>query len=1142
MNRSWLCSIVAMGALIVTRPVQAQPPTGGGTATVPGNDSMPAPTSTPDPAAPPATVPAPGPTPNACLDSEARAKALQSKLADANTERARALSQRSACDLDLDVAKKSNVGLHGLLSYLLGETTELPRVTGLRGAFGSRSLDQLIASGRGAELINRRLLVEALREVAPIAWGEVSRGGPPVVDEFFGTPGPLPVGLLKEVQTLVQESLSQPNAVTSLVRAQRLVHAYQALVRCSDTAQINECGAARKLSQLIDTRGPLMLTHRIQRVWETPCSAVNRDVTASWVQAAPHGDGGKNLADAVGDKLFGCFLDDPPAGDSFSAWALERLPPSADLDDRARSDIAATASRFPVGSLEDRCARAARALQTMDQPASCELDAARLAQLGSWSEHIARAEDTKSSFALRTCTRYTRALFTGSVASIPDRFDAPPGVDQVVQVVEGAPTKVGDLRAMCRDRRTLDPASFPGDVAAIATVARGFGETPAADPWWVDAVRLEPIERLRADKVTNERAWLENLAAGTSTCSALSMEDARCQVCRAGTEGLYDCSLLTALETDWSRRTRRAGIALAASLALLLLAVWFSRWVLAYRRYGRPLGDVRGHLERIGVAARSSVLRRLFPSRLGELEFALPEVPAWERWGSRGLLVLGRGANVAENDVHLAGAKARNAGAEVAVIVHEDGASADLGGVRAVLDWAARGKTKAVQVLLLSMERLRWASSPEDLLDLVEESSLRGNPFEVRGRITSSSQFFNRERLVSGLLASVHAGRWVVVTGLRRFGKSSLTLEVARRVPGPYAYVDLAGFHHEIAFNRDPSVAANAILRHVCAQLALSARSKLPGGTYPEAPPKGAEVDAAELGDFFRQLGRAVADENRGRPLPAMIILDEIEQAIGVGAERIGHAIDVLAIVMGRLRNALGDEARPSGARVGVVLASALHPVLWAPLDVLAHQSIMASFESVFVSALPTDAARTMMRSLGARQGIRFTDEALEHLVAQSQGMPLILRRLGSATLGLYDGERAQQGALGAVNVGIEGARLAVEREEQEGSPVRVWVESEIASPADPAGILLRALAGTDRISSKELRALAARVVLEQFRANGIDRRLSAGELERRAQEAASVLVRLLGATGLLVPHGDLIDPESFELPASSLRRILTRE
>ena len=153
--------------------------------------------------------------------------------------------------------------------------------------------------------------------------------------------------------------------------------------------------------------------------------------------------------------------------------------------------------------------------------------------------------------------------------------------------------------------------------------------------------------------------------------------------------------------------------------------------------------------------------------------------------------------------------------------------------------------------------------------------------------------------------------------------------------------------------------------------------------------------------------------------------------------------------------------------------------------------------------------------------------------------MPLLLRRLGTSLLELYDTEHARQGSLGAVQLGIEGARETLEREEREGSPLRVWVESEIAEPTGPAGAMLRALAAEETTSAKTLRALAEKHVMDQFQSSGIAAHLPDGETRRRAQEAASVLLRLLQESGLLVPVGDLTSPEAYALPDGSIRRIL---
>ncbi len=191
------------------------------------------------------------------------------------------------------------------------------------------------------------------------------------------------------------------------------------------------------------------------------------------------------------------------------------------------------------------------------------------------------------------------------------------------------------------------------------------------------------------------------------------------------------------------------------------------------------------------------------------------------------------------------------------------------------------------------------------------------------------------------------------------------------------------------------------------------------------------------------------------------------------------------------------------------------------------------------VSCLPEEAAASMMRGLGARQGIRFKEEALRMLVRESQGVPLLVRRLGTAVLELYDPDRARQGALGAVEIGAEGVRAALEREEAEGSPLRVWIESEIAEPRSPGGVVLRALARVDRLDALELRHVAARAFREQFDITGLTRTLTREEVLRRTQEAAGVSIRILGDSGLLKAHGDPTEPEAYELPDGVIRRVL---
>jgi hypothetical protein len=180
-----------------------------------------------------------------------------------------------------------------------------------------------------------------------------------------------------------------------------------------------------------------------------------------------------------------------------------------------------------------------------------------------------------------------------------------------------------------------------------------------------------------------------------------------------------------------------------------------------------------------------------------------------------------------------------------------------------------------------------------------------------------------------------------------------------------------------------------------------------------------------------------------------------------------------------------------------------------------------------------------MMRGLGARQGIRFEDDALLALVRASHGVPLLLRQLGTSVLELYDADRAREGALGAVRIGIEGASEAIRREETPGSPLRVWVESEIARADTGVGVMLRLLAREQRVTVEALNRAVETLVLESFAAVGLGAHLPPAELKRRAQEAASVMVRLLIDSRLVESHGDVTAPDALSLPDGVIRRIL---
>lgn len=1006
-----------------------------------------------------------------------------------------------------------------------------------------RTLARLFGTGQRPSPVHRRLLVEALRRVAPRFWRYLRSSGTPVVDGWLAGTSRLNDALVKEVRHGVAREGLGSAAGPPLAAALKYVQTYFDLAGCAQMpARAPECARARQLQELFESSGPLVVRRREQLIWSTDCQALTPAVVLEWVEELPtpqanlrRGDWDEVL-DAAFAKLHTCFLADRSGGPSFRAWMEQRLPRPDHLSAIAFTRIDQIGRRFDdVGPLE-RCGRAFRALEAMPSPTTCQVPSGVEEVLAQWLPEQSRLAPDTVALPLRTCAELVRLRWGGQQGFVPSSFVEPPGASELVRVAD-TPSAMARLRLLCAERSgSLE--QFPNELRRAAALAAAAREPLDRDPWRADPVTAFPIEQLRYARSAGLKASLSDFAARRGPCETLGVSAARCEACaQAGASGHYDCALLRSLaETRASRRHRLEGL-VAVLTATLLGSVWAARVGSNWKRFGGFVRATRAALSQLGLRPHRDPWCFLSPSRFQIVTAWLPRDPAWTRWGERVAVVrAGDARALRERDIHLAAGAARSIHAELALLVHDEGVEPDLGAVRALLDWAARGRN-AIQVVPVIANRLLWARSADDLLDLIEQTSLRGNPFDVRGRITSSSQFFNRERLVSGLLASAQAGQWTVVTGLRRFGKSSLALEVARRLPGPSAYVDLAGFHHEIAIAGDPASAAETILAYLCLRLHEAAAERWPQTPLP-ALPLASGLDGSRLAAWFSELDAACSARSAGAPM--LLVFDELEQAIGVGPQRLSHALDVLAILVGRLRAALDEPLRPRGGpRAGVLLCGALHPLLWAPLATLGNQSLVGAFPNVCVPTLSDEAAAAMMRALGARQGIRFSDVALRTIIAQSQGVPLLARRLGASVLELYDPERARQGGLGAVDVGAEGAAAAVTREEEDGAPLRVWVESEIGDPTAPTGRLLRIVAREGRCSAEALRKVASDLMAEQFDVQGLGRVLDAAEKSRRAGEAAAHMVRMLAATGLLVAEGDIARPEAYVFPDGLVRRIL---
>ena len=1013
--------------------------------------------------------------------------------------------------------------LGGATEYAAGVVDQLPDVYG--NSRMERRLSRLFGEKSGAPLWNRRLLIAALKLVAPQYWAKLHAQGNGAMDAFFAGRGTLPALLTQEINRRSPE----PGNGTPLTTALQLGLVYAHVSGCEKRETAPDCVRAQQLIKVLDDTGPLLVRRRLEDIDTTPCSSVAPQSVRGWIRDFPARDEKAKLA-AFGEitaaaraKLFLCYLSDDRGNASYRTWSADRLPAPSRSDARSVTLVEDLRGFVREGGALDRCGRAVRAMQNIDSERCVVNDRTTLEVLHAWARSLALPANSPIA---PFCNRIAALLWSGAGLRIP------PSPHEDVKVDKEAITPMSSLRGLCEKRRGNGP-EFEATLAGLGAVAKALGEPVATNPWHLDVSGSRPAEAVRYERARGYGAWLLHALSIDDACEGLGLDEQRCSACREGADG-YDCELLSGLSRSWAEYER--GTKFFAVFAFLILAfiIWLFRWYRAQRLYGALASAARGSLKELGFAPRPHPLRYLRPSYTDTLLLTLPSGITWEPWGRTACAVIAPHA-VTEQDVHHAGRIAMRREAQVVFLLHADSTTPDLSAVRAMLEWAARGRRRAVHIIPLARARLLWANRQDDLVDLLESTTLRGNLFEVRGPVRSSSQFWNRERIVAGLLTVAETGQWTVVTGLRRFGKSSLCLEVARRTAGLFAYVDLAGFHQEVHYGATPGDAVESILRTLTQRLNESARQRFPDKEHPE-PPKG-PLDAATLATWMRQLLEGCA-----RPAPpALIIIDEIEQLLSVPLERRGRAFEVMATLVGRLRSSIADPSSAhAGAAASVLLGAAIHPLLWAPLATLGGQSMMGAFPSLCVPALDADAALAMMRGLGARQGIRFEDEALMTMVEATQGVPLLLRRLGTSTLELFDSERARQGALGALNIGKEAVAEALKRELAGGSPTRVWVESEVASAEMPAGLILRALAREGVLPVAELERRLVALVLAEFTEGGMSNYLSLEELKRRAQEAASVMLRLVAESRLLEGHGDLTSPDAYTISPGIIRDILS--
>nr|PZN26968.1 MAG: hypothetical protein DIU78_06295 [Pseudomonadota bacterium] len=505
--------------------------------------------------------------------------------------------------------------LGDFVAYATGESDRIPSLGPSSGSMLERRLARLFATGNGTPLVFRRLLVEAMEQVAPRALATL-KAKPGQLDRWFSSDAPLDDAIVQEAhEGAAGKSDGFPRG--ALAKALGLVDAYRIVARCDGPSPARACHRARQLAQMLESSGPLVLRRRMQDVWATECSSLTDTVVHGWLTDLPKGElpeaQVEALVQTVHAKLVTCFLRDSAAGSSFSAWVATKLPAPKDLTASTLARFVELERLWQPGSPTDRCVRAVRTLQTLPAPSECSAPSALVASVEDWLAAVPAVDRSKASFELGVCDRLARALFRGENASIPDHFPAPPTIEDAVRLTPGAPpSNMQQLRAFCRDRVGQGEA-FVTALRTLGRLGKALGESPALPPWNLDATTLLPIELGRIGRSEDVSVWLRSLLDEDAACSVLELGSERCRVCRERSdESLYDCGLLQGVRTSWATRTRSSVLSLSLLAGFGGLLVWGVR----LRRAEIGVEGVRAALER--AESEGSPLRVWVESEIAE--------------------------------------------------------------------------------------------------------------------------------------------------------------------------------------------------------------------------------------------------------------------------------------------------------------------------------------------------------------------------------------------------------------------------------------------------------------------------------------------------------------------------------------------
>jgi hypothetical protein len=269
-----------------------------------------------------------------------------------------------------------------------------------------------------------------------------------------------------------------------------------------------------------------------------------------------------------------------------------------------------------------------------------------------------------------------------------------------------------------------------------------------------------------------------------------------------------------------------------------------------------------------------------------------------------------------------------------------------------------------------------FATGPDNnvlLRDLLRETLGRRRLFDMRTPATES-QFFGRENELEALERDVLSGHCLGVFGLRKVGKTSLLRRLAEKFrdtkPEARRVIPVEVDLQQISFNRRNLAGAVALVGHHLDREVERANIKVPS----VAP------------DPLDRLVQTVEHVERELGARVVLMLDEYEVLLG-GRMPAGDGVELLTWLRG--------VAQGHATAFSLVLAGRNSRLL-APARIGGVDNPMYRFLRSFpLAGLTPDDCHTLVRKIGGRMALRFSDDALQLMVEETGGHPGLVRTLG---------------------------------------------------------------------------------------------------------------------------------------------------